>query len=137
VDPLAPSAFNLPGNLAAKADPALIAGDEQHFAAIAASLEQSIAELSDRLDAERRAPGGEGQEAMDRDLEIHRLTARLRTLRRYGLDLCLGHMVSADNSEPVYVGRLGLTDSEGRRLLVVLDGLDEAVGNPITVGPGA
>ena len=30
---------------------------------------------------------------MDRDLEIHRLTARLRTLRRFGLDLCLGHMV--------------------------------------------
>ena len=27
-------------------------------------------------------------------------------------------MVRADNSEPVYVGRLGLTDSEGRRLLI-------------------
>ena len=55
---------------------------------------------------------------MDRDMEIHRLTARLRALRRFGLDLCLGHMVSADNPEPVYVGRLGLTDSAGRRLLV-------------------
>ena len=55
---------------------------------------------------------------MDRDEEIHRLTVRLRTLRRFGLDLCLGHMVSADNPEPVYVGRLGLTDSAGRRLLV-------------------
>ena len=31
---------------------------------------------------------------MDRDLEIHRLTARLRTLRRFGLDLCLGHIVA-------------------------------------------
>ena len=75
---LTTSAFNLPDRLAAKADPALIAGDEQHFAAIAESLEQSIAELSDRLDAERRAPGGIGQAAMDRDLEVHRLTARLR-----------------------------------------------------------
>ena len=102
----------------AKADPALIAGDEQHFAAIAESLEQSIAELSGRFDAERKSPGGIGQEAMDRDLEIHRLAARLRTLRRFGLDLCLGRMVSADNPEPVYVGRLGLTDSTGRRLLV-------------------
>src|SRR2546423_11146351 len=46
------------------------------------------------------------------------LTARLRALRRYSLDLCLGHMVSADNSEPVYVGRFGLTDSEGRQLLI-------------------
>jgi hypothetical protein len=118
VNPLTTSAFDLRGNLTAKADPALIAGDEQHFAAIAERLEQSIAELSDRLDAERRAPGGEGQEAMDRDLQIHRLTARLRVLRRFGLDLCLGHMVSADNPEPVYVGRLGLTDSAGRQLLL-------------------
>src|SRR5207245_2730625 len=78
-----------------------------------------IAELSDRLAAERRAPGGVGRQAMDRDVEIHRLTARLRALRRFGLDLCLGHMVSADNPEPpVYVGRFGLTDSAGRRLLV-------------------
>ena len=93
-----------------KADPALIAGDERHFAAIAESLEQSIEDLSDRLEAQRLAPGGIGQEAMDRDLEIHRLTARLRALRRFGLDLCLGHIVSADDPEPVYVGRLGLTD---------------------------
>lgn len=55
---------------------------------------------------------------MDRDMEVHRLTARLRALRRFGLDLCLGHIVSADNPEPVYVGRLGLTDSAGRRLLL-------------------
>ena len=55
---------------------------------------------------------------MDRDLEVHRLTARLRALRRFGLDLCLGHMVGADDPEPVYVGRLGLTDAAGRRLLL-------------------
>ena len=116
--PVTTSAFELPDQLAAKADPALIAEDEQHFAAIAECLEQSIADLSDRLDAARRAPGGTGQEAMDRDQEVHRLTARLRTLRRFGLDLCLGHMVPADDQEPVYVGRLGLTDSAGRRLLV-------------------
>lgn len=109
--------FDLPANLAGKADPALIAGDEAHFAAIAESLQQSIAELSDQLDAERRAPGGMGQGAMDRDLEVHRLASRLRALSRFGLDLCLGHMVSADG-EPVYVGRLGLTDSAGRRLLI-------------------
>jgi hypothetical protein len=115
---LTTSAFNLPDRLTAKADPALIAGDERHFAAIAESLEQSIADLSDRLDAELKAPGGIGQKAMDRDEEIHRLNARLRTLRRFGLDLCLGHMVSTDNPEPVYIGRLGLTDRAGRRLLI-------------------
>ncbi|MER5424771.1 RNA polymerase recycling motor ATPase HelR [Streptosporangium roseum] len=116
--PLTTSAFDLPDHLTPKADPTLIAGDEQHFAAIAESLEQSIADLSDRLDTERKAPGGRGRQVMDRDMEIHRLTARLRALRRFGLDLCLGHIVSADNPEPVYVGRLGLTDSAGRRLLL-------------------
>jgi hypothetical protein len=118
VNPLTTSAFDLPDHLTPKADPGLIAGDEQHFAALAESLEQSIADLSDRLDAERKAPGGIGQEAMDRDMEIHRLTSRLRTLRRFGLDLCLGRIVGADNPEPVYIGRLGLTDSAGRRLLL-------------------
>jgi DNA helicase IV len=112
------SAFDLPDRLAAKADPALIARDERQFAAIAAALEQAIAELSDRLDEVRRSPGGLGRQALDRDVEIHRLTGRLRALRRFGLDLCLGHIVRADAPEPLYIGRLGLTDPAGRRLLV-------------------
>ncbi|GAA2620054.1 RNA polymerase recycling motor ATPase HelR [Actinomadura fulvescens] len=112
------SAFDLPANLAPKADPALIADDERQFAAIGESLEQAIADVTARLDTERKAPGGEGQAALERDLEIHRLAARLRTLRRFGIDLCLGRIVGADGAEPVYVGRLGLTDSTGRRLLV-------------------
>ena len=58
MNPLTTSAFDLPDHLIRKADPSLIAGDEQHFAAIAQSLEQTIADLSDRLDAERKAPGG-------------------------------------------------------------------------------
>ncbi|MFB9966198.1 RNA polymerase recycling motor ATPase HelR [Sinosporangium siamense] len=112
------SVFDLPDRLARKADPALIAGDERHFAAIAESLEQAITDLSDRLDAARKAPGGLGRQALDRDMEVHRLSARLRALRRFGLDLCLGHVVGADGAEPVYIGRLGLTDHEGRRLLL-------------------
>lgn len=111
-------AFDLPGHLAPKADPALISRDEQHFAALAHSLDQAVAELSDRLDELRRAPGGLGREAMERDSEIHRLTSRLRALRRFGLDLCLGRIVGADDAEPVYIGRLGLTDGAGRRLLI-------------------
>ncbi|HEX5532803.1 MAG TPA: hypothetical protein VFX33_03585, partial [Actinomycetales bacterium] len=116
--PSTTSVFDLPDRLAHKADPRLVTGDERHFAAIADALEQSVADLSQRLDAARRAPGGTGQEAMDRDNEVYRLTSRLRTLRRFGLDLCLGHLVRADDPEPVYVGRLGLTDSTGRRLLL-------------------
>jgi hypothetical protein len=118
VNPLTTSAFDLPARLSAKADPALIADDERYFADLAQSLEQSIAELSERLDTERRAPGGIGQAAMDRDLEVHRLSARLRALRRFGLDLCLGRIVSTDNPEPVYIGRFGLTDRTGRQLLL-------------------
>ncbi|MEU7848921.1 RNA polymerase recycling motor ATPase HelR [Micromonospora parva] len=112
------SVFELPGHLAPKADPALIAQDEWHFAAMARNLAQLTAELSDRLDAARRAPGGKGRQAVDRDEEVRRLTARLRSLSRYGLDLCLGHLVEAGSPEPVYVGRRGLTDSTGRRLLL-------------------
>jgi hypothetical protein len=113
------SAFDLPERLAAKAGPALIAADEKHFAATAESLARSIAELSGLLEAERRAPAGKGRQAVDRDDAIHRLSGRLRTLRRFSLDLCLGRMVFADRpDEPVYVGRLGLTDGGGGRLLV-------------------
>ncbi|WP_199423080.1 RNA polymerase recycling motor ATPase HelR [Actinotalea solisilvae] len=117
MNPLATSAFDLPDHLAAKRDPALVELDERHFAAIAASLDQQVAELADRLDARRREPGRSGTAALERDQGVHRLSARLRMLRRFGLDLCLGRMVPADG-EPVYVGRVGLTDADGARLLV-------------------
>jgi len=112
------SPFRLPDRLAAKADPALIAADEQHFAAVAESLERSIAEISDRLEALRLQPGGGGQAALERDLEIHRLSGRLRALRRFSLDACLGRIVPAGGGGPVYIGRFGLTDAGGTRLLV-------------------
>ncbi|WP_340561995.1 RNA polymerase recycling motor ATPase HelR [Streptomyces sp. GSL17-111] len=111
-------AFDLPDDRAAKAVPELIADDERHFAALEACLAESVAEVSARLDAARRAPGGAGRQAMDRDAEVHRLTGRLGALRRFGLDLCLGRMVGADGGEPGYVGRVGLTDGAGRRLLL-------------------
>ena len=111
-------AFALPDRLAAKGDPTLIADDERHFAAIGQSLDQSIADLTDRLDSERRSPGGKGQVAMERDMQIHRLTARRRALRRYGLDLCLGRMVRQGDPEPLYIGRLGLRDGAGSPLLL-------------------
>ncbi|MET3963271.1 DNA helicase IV [Marmoricola sp. OAE513] len=111
------SVFALPDNLSAKSDPALIADDETHFAAVASTLATSVAELDERLDEARRAPGGIGQEALDRDQEVHRLTARVRMLRRFGSDLCLGRMVAEDGTT-TYIGRLGLTDRDGSRLLL-------------------
>ncbi|GAA1785405.1 RNA polymerase recycling motor ATPase HelR [Agromyces lapidis] len=125
--PLRTTAFALPERLAAKAAPELIAADERHFAAIAASLDDQIAELTARLDEQRIARGGGGQAALERDLEIHRLTARLRLLRRFGLDLCLGRMVAAPATDTeggangggiVYIGRLGLSDGDGEPLLI-------------------
>ncbi|HET9021538.1 MAG TPA: RNA polymerase recycling motor ATPase HelR [Ornithinibacter sp.] len=118
MSPLTTSAFHLPERLVRKSDPTLIAGDERHFAAIAQSLEESVADLSERLHEARRAPANRGQAALERDLEVHRLTARLRALRRFGLDLCLGRIVATEDAVPAYIGRLGLTDRDGRRLLL-------------------
>lgn len=116
--PDAIAAFALPDRLSAKTAPALIAADEQHFAAIERSLARTIADLAARLDAARRSRAESGGEALERDMEVRRLATRLRTLRQYGLDLCVGRMVPADGAPPVYVGRLGLTAQNGERLLV-------------------
>lgn len=110
--------FVLPDRLVAKRDAALIAADERHLADIAASIRASIADLSVQLDTTRREPARSGQQAVQRDVEVRRLSARLRTLGRYGLDLCLGRMVPADGGDAVYVGRIGLADDQGRSLLV-------------------
>ncbi|GAA1609835.1 RNA polymerase recycling motor ATPase HelR [Actinoplanes couchii] len=111
------SAFALPERLAAKAGAAMIASDEEHFRGIADSLSRSVAELSGQLDAERRAPAGKGRQAVDRDDAVRRTTGRLRALRRFSLDLCLGRMVFA-TGETVWIGRFGLSDPDGGRLLV-------------------
>ncbi|MDL9948353.1 RNA polymerase recycling motor ATPase HelR [Gordonia sp. ABSL11-1] len=112
------SAFHLTESRSAKVDPRLIAADDDRFAAITTSLQTSIADLTDRLDALQKARGGHGKEAVERDLEIHQTNARLRTLRRFSVDLCLGRFVPADGTEPVYIGRVGLTDRNGRQLLI-------------------
>ena len=110
--------FALPDALAAKTDPSLIDQDRAHFRAIAASLEHTIAELEQSLAEARQTIARHGTAALERDQQVHRLTARLRALRRYDLDLCLGRIVHADREEPTYVGRFGLADPAGRRLLV-------------------
>ena len=114
--------FALPDSLAAKTDPALIEADRAHFRAIGDSLEHAIAELEATLAETRKTTARYGTAALERDQEVHRITARLRALRRYDLDLCLGRMVhaGADGGEAgtTYVGRFGLADPDGQRLLV-------------------
>ncbi len=55
---------------------------------------------------------------MDRDLEIHRLSGRIRLLEQFGADICLGRIVASHDADPTYIGRIGLTDAAGRQLLV-------------------
>lgn len=110
--------FALPERLAAKAAPHLVGRDERHLGLVQATLERQVAALAERLADLRRAPGGRGRGAMDRDLEIHRLSGRLGVLRRFGVDLCLGRVVPADGGEPLWIGRLGLSDDTGDPLLV-------------------
>lgn len=110
--------FALPDRLAAKAAPESIAVDVRHFARIAERLDAQVAEAESRLAELRAAPARGGQAGLDRDLEIHRLSGRLRLLRRFGLDLCLGRMVGTGGREPVYVGRAGLSADDGEPLLI-------------------
>ena len=112
------SVFNLPERLAEKASARLIGRDEEHLRLVAATIAGQERALAGELDELRRAPGGSGRGALDRDLAIHRLSGRLGMLRRYGRDLCLGKIVPADGSASTWIGRLGLTDAAGDPLLV-------------------
>lgn len=111
------SAFDLPARLRAKAAPELIAADERAFAAIRRALRDDVRETERRLISQRRAPGRSGQQAMERDLEIQRLSTRGRLLARFGLDICIGRMVTA-SGEHLYLGRFGLGGDDGARLLI-------------------
>ncbi|MGO1607117.1 MAG: hypothetical protein ACTHXF_06540 [Brevibacterium yomogidense] len=116
--PATTSYFDLPHRLDAKTVPELIARDDEHFSAVARSLHRQAAELDGRLDALRQRAGSHGEAALERDTEIHRLTAQLRLLQRFDVDVCLGRMVFAGENEPVYIGRVGLAAEHGDRLLV-------------------
>src|SRR5690606_33784548 len=58
-------------------DHGLVAADEAHLAAVADAVGATVAELEERLAQERRAPAGLGQQALERDQQVHRLSARL------------------------------------------------------------
>ncbi|PRB09336.1 RNA polymerase recycling motor ATPase HelR [Microbacterium sp. MYb62] len=109
--------FHLPDDLPAKAAPQLIDADREHLRRIADTLARQRAEVAARLGEVRRHDAKFGDAAVDRDLEIRRLSGRLRVLERFGLDVCLGRMTPAQGP-PVYIGRTGLAAADGTRLLV-------------------
>lgn len=110
------SLFALPDS--PKADPALIERDQEHFAAIATAVDSQIRDLTRRRDETRRVRTASGQSALERDLETHRITARLRLLERYGSDVVLGHMQLVDQPYATYIGRVGIADADGTQLLI-------------------
>ncbi|MDR6970555.1 AAA family ATPase [Leifsonia shinshuensis] len=112
---VSPSPFALDAH-PAKAEPALIDDDVRHFARIEAHLAAERDELDRRLAVLLATPGGNGQEAYEREVEIVRLNRRARLLRRFGADLCIGRVVAGTGT--VYIGRIGLADAAGDRLLV-------------------
>lgn len=84
----------------AKSTPELIDQDVEHLGRLAAALAGQEADVRARL-AERRAyRAHEGQETVERDAEIRRLSSRLSLLTSYGIDLCLGRMVPEQDPEP-------------------------------------
>lgn len=111
------SVFDLPPRLQRKADPALIDRDERQFAAIARVLAAEVERTQTRLAALQHEAVSGGQRALERDLEVQSLSARLRILRRFGLDACIGRMVD-EGGIVIYIGRFGLADAAEERLLM-------------------
>lgn len=109
--------FHLAENLRAKAAPALIDADRDHLRVIAETLGAQRADVSSRLTEAHRRNADLGDAAVDRDLEVRRLSGRLRVLERYGIDMCLGRM-TREGGEQVYIGRTGLSAADGTRLLI-------------------
>ncbi len=111
------SVFDLPERLRRKADRALIGRDERHFAALGAALAAEVERAEGRLAELQRETVNGGQRALERDLEVQGLAARVRILRRFGLDACIGRMVD-DAGTVTYIGRFGLADAAEERLLM-------------------
>ncbi|WP_315105555.1 RNA polymerase recycling motor ATPase HelR [uncultured Microbacterium sp.] len=109
--------FDLSDDHAAKSADDLIAADRAHLRRLGAALSREQDALTARLALVRRQAADAGVTAVDRDLETRRLSATLRLRERYGIDMCLGRMTPAAGP-PVYIGRAGVSDADGTRLLV-------------------
>lgn len=109
--------FDISASHAAKAAPSLIDADRARFALIASTLRHQREAVRLRLDDARLQRASEGGTAVDRDLEIRRLSTRSRLLERFDIDLCLGRM-TPHHGDPLYIGRTGLVSDDGTRLLV-------------------
>ena len=111
------SAFALPDYLNTKCSPELIETDERFFAELAQSLHEQRIRMALRLKERRVAVAHAGSSAVERDVEIKKLSSRLSLLEHFGIDVCLGRMDPSDGGKALYIGRIGVRGLAGEPLL--------------------
>ncbi len=95
-----------------------IAQDQQRLREIAARVEQLRSETLERIASRGRDHAGILQQSLERDVELNEMAARLRQLDRMGPSACLGFMENASTGERHYIGRIGLSDDQGKQLML-------------------
>lgn len=120
MDPRTTEYFDPSGMSPEKLSGSLIAADLEHFEQISGTVSQQLCDLRAQRAVALSDTSRSGRAASDRDLEVRRLNSRIRLLETFGPQLCLGRMDLADGSdgESVYIGRIGLSDVDDRRLLL-------------------
>jgi len=95
-----------------------IAQDEQRLSEIAARVEQLRSETLERIASRGRDHAGVLQQSLERDVELNEMATRLRQLERMGPNACLGFMEEVSTGERHYIGRIGLSDAQGKQLML-------------------
>ena len=111
------SAFALSDYLNTKYSPELIETDERFFAELAQSLHEQRTRMALRLKERRVAVAHAGSSAVERDVEIKKLSSRLSLLEHFGIDVCLGRMDPSDGGKALDIGRIGVRGLAGEPLL--------------------
>ena len=94
------------------------AQDQQRLCEIAKRVGQLRSEIMERIARRGQDQAGVLQQSLERDVELSELAQRLRQLDRMGPYACLGFMEIAGTGERLYIGRSGLSDDQGKQLLL-------------------
>ncbi|MEF9873102.1 MAG: hypothetical protein RR778_05280 [Glutamicibacter sp.] len=95
-----------------------IGEDQQRLCEIANRVGQLRSEILERIARRGQDQAGVLQQSLERDVELSELAQRLRQLDRMGPYACLGFMETAGTGERLYIGRSGLSDDQGKQLLL-------------------
>ncbi|MPV36348.1 HelD family protein [Georgenia subflava] len=94
--------------------------EQDHLDGLYARVDELRREVADRLDAALAPAGRRGQDLVERDAQVTRLTARRTALDHAEEGLCFGRVDRTDGSH-LYVGRLGLRSAPPERAPLLLD----------------